>query len=150
MSCSIRTAEVVDYERSPLDVLRVLLFAVGTVAIVLATEYLPKGVDGLEENLTSLLEAPWDWARLTVDVRADRNRHGGGARGVLVVPLVTRRFRLFGYVVVSGVVNSVVIGAIVRWLDLSGTSGNDTSARRPHGASAPMSSALRTWSQRSW
>ena len=120
-------AEVVDYERSPLDVLRVLLFAVGTLAIVLATKYLRKGVDGLEDNLTSLLEAPWSWARLAVDVALIATVAVAGL-AVLIVPLFTRRFRLFGYVVVAGFVNSVLIGAIVRWLGLSGTSGNDVSA----------------------
>ena len=131
-------AEVVDYERSPLDVLRVLLFAAGTLAIVLATKYLRKGVDGLEGNLTSLLEAPWSSARLTVDIALIATVTVAGL-AVLVIPLITRRFRLFGYVVVAGFVNSVLIGAIVRWLELSGTSGNDLSAEAaPRGVSADV------------
>jgi undecaprenyl-diphosphatase len=123
-----RGAEVVDYERSPLDVLRALGFASATVMATLLTKWLPDGMDGFEENLTSLLEVPWEWVRVVADVVLVAMVLVAGL-AVLVVPLVTRRFRLFGYVVAANVVATVVGGALVGWLDLVGNvSSADASA----------------------
>jgi hypothetical protein len=54
--------EVVDYERSPLDVLRLLLFALGTLVVALLNKYLRDGWQGIEKDLTELLQVPWSWA----------------------------------------------------------------------------------------
>jgi uncharacterized protein (TIRG00374 family) len=122
-----RGAEVVDYERSPLDVLRVLGFASATVVAALLTRWLPDGMDGFEENLTSLLEVPWDWVRVVADVVLVAVVLVAGL-AVLVVPLVTRRFRLFGYVVAANVVATVVGGALVGWLGLGGDVSSSASS----------------------
>ena len=121
-------SEVLGYERSPLDVLRVLGFAVGTLLIALLTKYLRNGIDGIEENLTAVLEVPWSWAQLTVDVLLIV-AVAVASLAVLVVPLVTKRFRLFGYVLVANIATTVLLGSLVRWIELSGTSGaTDASA----------------------
>lgn len=112
-------AEVVDYERSPLDVLRFLAFAVASVVAAVLTRWLPDGMDGFEENLTSLLEVPWSWIRVVADVVLVATVLVAGL-AVLVVPLVTRRFRLFGYVLAANVASGVVVGALVGWLGLGG------------------------------
>lgn len=114
--------EVVDYERSPLDVLRLVLFALGTLAVALLTKYLRDGWEGIEENLTSVLEVPWSWAELIVDSALIIAVIVTGL-AVLLVPLVTRRFRLFGYVLAANVATGVLLGLLVRWIDLAGSTG---------------------------
>ncbi len=115
-------SEVVDYERSPLDVLRLVLFAVGTLVVVLLTKYLSAGWRGIEENLTSVLEIPWSWAELVVDVLLIVVVLVTNL-AVLLVPLVTRRWRLFGYVLVANLATGVLFGLLTRWLDVSGSVG---------------------------
>ncbi|MFN7149367.1 MAG: flippase-like domain-containing protein [Microthrixaceae bacterium] len=112
-------AEVVDYERSPLDVLRFLAFAAASVVAAVLTRWLPDGMDGFEENLTSLLEVPWSWVRVVADLVLVATVLVAGL-AVLVVPLVTRRFRLFGYVLAANVVSGIAVGALVGWLGLGG------------------------------
>ena len=121
-------SEVLGYERSPLDVLRLLGFAAGTLMLALLTKYLREGIDGLEENITSVLEVPWSWAQLTVDVLLIVVVVVAGL-AALVVPLITKRFRLFGYVLIANVATTMLLGALVGWVGLSGTSGvTDASA----------------------
>lgn len=115
-------AEVVDYERSPLDVLRLVLFAAGTLVIVLLNRYLREGWGGIEENLTEVLQVPWSWAELVVDVLLIVVV-AAATLSVLVVPLVTGRWRLLGYVVAANVSTVLLLGALARWLDLGGSVG---------------------------
>jgi uncharacterized protein (TIRG00374 family) len=115
-------AEVIDYERSPLDVLRLVLFAVGLLVVALLNKYLRDGWRGIEENLTAVLDLPWSWAELVVDVLLVVVVIVAGL-AVLVVPLVTKRWRLFGYVLAANVATTVLIGALVRWIDVGGSVG---------------------------
>jgi undecaprenyl-diphosphatase len=115
-------SEVVDYERSPLDVLRLVLFALGTLVVVLLNKYLREGWRGIEENLTAVLDLPWSWAELVVDVVLVLVLVVAGL-AVLVVPLVTKRWRLFGYVFAANVATTVVFGALVGWIDVGGSVG---------------------------
>lgn len=108
-------AEIVRYERSPLDVLRVVLFAVAALVVVLLTKFLRDGFDGLEEDLTGVLDAPWSWVRLTIDVMLIVTVVVAGLV-VLIVPLVTRRFRLFGYVVAANAVALAAVSGISTWV----------------------------------
>lgn len=120
--------EVIDYERSPLDVLRFVGFALGTVVVALLNKYLSDGWQGIEENLTSVLEVPWTWAELVVDIALIIAAVVAGV-AVLVIPLVTKRWRLFGYVLVANVATTVLIGALVRWTGIDGTAAAEGTAQ---------------------
>ena len=115
-------SEVVDYERSPLDVLRLVLFALGLLVVALLNKYLRDGWQGIEENLTAVLDLPWSWAELVVDVLLVVVVVVASL-AVLVVPLVTKRWRLFGYVLAANIATTVLIGALVRWIDVGGSVG---------------------------
>ena len=115
-------SEVVDYERSPLDVLRLVLFALGTLVVALLNKYLRDGWQGIEENLTDVLTVPWSWAEVVVDVVLIV-AVVVACLAVLVVPLATKRWRLFGYVLAANIATSVLFGLLVRWIDVSGSTG---------------------------
>lgn len=115
-------AEVVEYERSPLDVLRLVLFAVGLLVVALLNKYLREGWRGIEENLTAVIDLPWSWAELVVDILLVVALVVTGL-AVLVLPLVTRRWRLFGYVLAANVATTVLIGVLVRWIEVGGSVG---------------------------
>lgn len=135
-------AEVVDYERSPLDVLRLALFALATLAVVLLNKYLRDGWSGIEENLTSVLEVPWTWAELIVDIGLITVNVVAGL-AVLAVPLVTRRFRLFGYVLAANVATGALFALLTRWLDIGGSVGAqiDSTHQLARDASVDLSGA---------
>ena len=119
-------SEVSGYERSPLDVLRVLLFAAAAIGVAVVTKYLRDGVDGLEENLTALVDVPWAWLRVGIDVLLVATVTIVGV-GLLLLPLLTRRFRLFGYVLAASVLTTLVGGAVAAWVGL-GTQDTVTNA----------------------
>lgn len=94
------------YERSPKDVLRVVVFAATTLVLLAVTLWAEDAVLGFERDLIALL------AFLSSSV--ERVVHGVLVVAMLlvqvvalVVPLVLRRYRLFGYlfgaIVLSGI-----------------------------------------------
>lgn len=135
-------SEVVDYERSPLDVLRLVLFAAGTLVVVLLNKYLRDGWQGIEENLTEVLTMPWSWAEVIVDVLLIIVIVVASL-AVLVVPLATRRWRLLGYVVAANAATTVLFGALVRWMDLGGSvgAGTETAQQLARGAAVDVVAA---------
>jgi glycosyltransferase 2 family protein len=115
-------SELVSYERSPLDVLRALLFVAAALIVVLLTKFFRDGFDGIEENLTALLDVPWSGVKVGIDVLLIVAVLVA-TLVVLVVPLATRRFRLFGYVLAANVTASLLsggIGTFVNGLDAVG------------------------------
>lgn len=118
-------ALVVTYERSPLDVLRLVLFATATIVVLLATRYVRDGVDGIEESITNLLQLEWHGFRLAVDLLLV-SVVVVASLVVLVVPAVTRRWRVLGYVLAANVTTSLLAGGIDAWVgDLDTDSGAD-------------------------
>lgn len=113
--------EVVAYERSPLDVFRALVFAVAAVVVAFLTRYLRAGMDGFEEGISSLMSVDVRAIRLTLDAMLI-SATVLTTLVVLIVPLVTRRWRLFGYVFTANLLAALVIAAINAWVgDLDGT-----------------------------
>jgi hypothetical protein len=108
-------AEVVGYERSPIDVLRLVVFVAAAAATATATKYLRDGFDGVEEELTELIDASWGWVRLSIDVLLIVTVLVATVV-VLLVPLITRRLRLFGYVLAASVTTSLVMAGISAWV----------------------------------
>ena len=109
------TAEevVLGYHRSPIDLLRLFVLIVIVVAAMLLLVGIEREVLPLERDLSDLVD------RLPTTV--DRIVHGAlewlgfAILGVIaLVPLATRRFRLFGYVLLA---DTLAIGAmaLVLW-----------------------------------
>ena len=115
---------VVSYERSPLDVLRLILFATTALFVVIVTRYLRDGVDGLEENLTSLLAFDAHGLRLALDLLL-LVTVVIATLVTLLVPLVTKRWRLFGYVLAANLLTSLTMSGVNEWVgDLDPESGD--------------------------
>ncbi len=112
------TEQVGGYERSPADVLRFAAFALATVVAFALTRWGRDGIVGIEEDLLDLLSflTP-TWERLLV-----------GVLQIVVVmaltlnqllPLVTRRFRMWGYVLLGNVVAASVMTGLLALADVN-------------------------------
>ena len=102
------------YIRSPEDVLRLVGFAVASLVLIGITIWLEDAVVGVEEDIIEL------FGFLSPSI--ERVLHGGieivsGLVIVMVylIPLVVRRYRLFGYILLSSAVAGLVMQG-VRWL----------------------------------
>jgi len=102
------------YIRSPEDVLRLVGFAVTSLVLIGITIWLEDAVVGVEEDIIEL------FGFLSPSI--ERVLHGGieivsGLVIVMVylIPLVVRRYRLFGYILLSSAVAGLVMQG-VRWL----------------------------------
>lgn len=116
-------AEVVSYDRSPLDLFRLVVWAVAALAVTLATRFLRESVDGVEQSMSSLLSVDIGAVRVALDILLLATTVIA-TLVVLIIPLVTRRWRLFGYVLTANVLASLAISAINAWvgdLDVAGT-----------------------------
>lgn len=109
--------DVTVYARSSFDLLRLLLFGTLAVLVALATRYLGDGADGFEEELSRLLDAPVDWMRAAIDVLLIVTVACSGV-AVVVIPLVTRRMRLLGYVAAAMVATSLLFTVTGEWMGL--------------------------------
>ncbi len=110
------TDEIVGYERSPSDVLRLLVY--GTVAIVLliVTRYAQDAVLGFEQDLVSALSFLEPPAERVLDGIAQL-LWAIAFLGILVFPFVLRRYRLLGYLVVANIVASALVNAAIEFVD---------------------------------
>ena len=89
------------YTRSPEDVLHLLTYLVATLALVALTRWAQDSVVGFEEDLIGMLGflSPTVERVLkgTVEIVAVLI-----SLGLYLIPLITRRYRLFGYIFLSG------------------------------------------------
>lgn len=102
------------YVRSPQDVLRLVTFAVLTLVFIAVTIWLEDAVIGVEEDIVEL------FGFLSPSI--ERVLHGGieivaALIGVVVylVPIVTRRYRLFGYIALASI-SSFAVMSLAQWL----------------------------------
>ena len=107
--------ETITFERSPLDVYRLVVYTAGALVVVLSTKYLREGTDGLEENLSSLLSVNTQALRDALDVTFVVGTFLASL-AVLVVPLVMRRWRVFGYVLSANLLAGAAIAAVDHWV----------------------------------
>lgn len=108
-------AEIVSYDRSPLDLFRLVLWATAAIVVAFATRYLRAGTDGFEENLSSLLSVDTGSVRVTLDVLLLATSVLASLV-VLLIPLVTRRWRLFAYVFSADILAGLTITAVNLWV----------------------------------
>lgn len=102
------------YVRSPVDVLRLVVFALTTLLFAGVTIWVEDAVIGVEEDVVEL------FGFLSPSI--ERILHGGievvaalVALAVYLVPLVTRRYRLFGYIMAASLSAFVVMHG-VQWV----------------------------------
>lgn len=106
-----------DYERSSFDLLRVLVSATVVGVVTVLTRYLGDGADGFEEELSRLLSAPVGWLKATIDVLLVATVLLS-VIAVVTLPLVTRRIRQFGYVLVTMAFTGAAIAVLGAWIGL--------------------------------
>ncbi|MCU0270145.1 MAG: flippase-like domain-containing protein [Acidimicrobiales bacterium] len=111
--------EVVGYERSPSDLLRLLVFGVTTLVVLALTRWAEDSLIGFERDVVNLFGF----------LSPTAGRVLAGAAQVLVivvglavfVPAFTlKRYRLIGYILASNVAVSLLMGAVIWWLDRAG------------------------------
>lgn len=109
---------VVGYRRTPRDLLRVVVYGVVALVLLALTRWASDAVLGLEDDLI----------RLITFLNPTTERILAGFLQVLVAvttiviwltPLITKRYRLFGYIVVANIATFALAGAGVWWLDRS-------------------------------
>jgi undecaprenyl-diphosphatase len=107
--------EIVGYARSPSDGLRLLVYAVLALALLAVTRWAQDALLGFERDVVRLLDfldAPFE--RILAGVAQLFVLIVG--LGVFAVPLVLRRVRLFGYLLVANVVASGLMEIVLAWL----------------------------------
>ena len=104
------------YKRSASDLLRLVVYATASVALLAITRWAENAVLGLESDVLELLNF--------LEPPAERVLQGlaqvlavGVTVALLLTPILLRRFRLLGYLVVGNVASSALVGAAVEWLD---------------------------------
>ncbi|MCP4436718.1 MAG: phosphotransferase [Actinomycetia bacterium] len=107
------------YERSPEDLLRLLVSVTVVIVVVLVTKLLSDAVGGFQRDFVALLAVgSTQLVRILEGLLALISL--SLALLTLLLPLLTKRLRTFGYVLVASIVCSLVIGSIDSWLGLSG------------------------------
>ncbi len=117
-------AEVVSgYERSPADLLRLLVALVAAVTVALLTKLIADTVGGLQDDFVNLLAV----------ASAELVRVLEGLLSLialvlvvltLAIPLLTRRLRIFGYVLVANLLCGLSMAAIDAWLNIGGATND--------------------------
>ena len=104
------------YVRSPRDVLRFVVFAVSSLVLIAVTIGLEDGVVGIEEDIVELFGF--------ISPTVERVLHGTVevtaaliALAALLLPLVTRRTRLFGYVALASITALGLMSLVQRIVD---------------------------------
>lgn len=113
--------EITGYVRSPSDVLRVVVFALATLLLLVLARWAPDAVLGLESDVVALFRfigPTVELILLGVLVLVTL----AALAFVWVTPLVTRRYRLFGYVVVANLAVALLLWGI-EWFVNQGNPG---------------------------
>ena len=108
--------DIVGYRRSPGDVIRIILFGVATVALLALTRWAESTVlafegdvvalfGGLDPSVEHALNQTLSIAAATVGL------------AVFVPPLLLKRYRLIGYIVVAYLATALLVGVATWWLD---------------------------------
>jgi uncharacterized membrane protein YbhN (UPF0104 family)/tRNA A-37 threonylcarbamoyl transferase component Bud32 len=102
------------YDRSPQDVLRAITFAVIGATLLALTIGLEDAVIGVEEDIVELFGF--------VSPSIERVLHGGieivgllVGIGIYLTPLITRRYRLFGYIMLASLTSMLLMSG-AQWI----------------------------------
>jgi uncharacterized protein (TIRG00374 family) len=108
--------DIVGYRRSPSDVVRLILFSLATVALLALTRWAESTVLAFESDVVAL------FGSLNSSVEHALNQTLSIAAGIMSVavfvpPLLLKRYRLIGYIVVANVATVLLVGIATWWLD---------------------------------
>ena len=118
------------YTRSPEDVLRLVIFASLTLLLLGLTKWAADSIIGLERDLIELLGV--------VSPTIERMLEGAieiigfvVLLGLLAIPLITKRYRLFGYIFGASIIASLSMRALEEFVtrDAASTVVNELAAR---------------------
>ena len=118
------------YTRSPEDVLRLVIFASLTLLLLGLTKWAADSIIGLERDLIELLGV--------VSPTIERVLEGAieiigfvVLLGLLAIPLITKRYRLFGYIFGASIIASLSMRALEEFVtrDAASTVVNELAAR---------------------
>lgn len=110
--------ETTTYARSPRDLLRVVVLGLAAALTLAVTRWGERTILGFEQDLVALVSLLTPTAErilaglLSVVVLL-------ATLGIWIVPIATRRYRLFGYIVLTNLATTMLFGAATWWLDLS-------------------------------
>ena len=108
--------DIVDYRRSPSDVLRLILFSLATVGLLGLTRWAESTVLAFESDVVAVFRG------LNPSVERALNQTLSVAAGIVgaavyVPPILLKRYRLIGYIVVANVATVLLVGLATWWLD---------------------------------
>ena len=108
--------DIVGYRRSPSDVLRLILFGLATVVLLALTRWAESTVLAFESDVVAL------FGGLNPSVERALSQTLSIAAGIVglavyVPPLLLKRYRLIGYIVVGNIATALLVGVATWWLD---------------------------------
>ncbi len=108
--------DIVGYRRSPSDVVRLILFGVATVALFGLTRWGERTLLALESDVVAL------FGGLNPSVEHALSQMLSVAAGIVgvavyVPPLLLKRYRLIGYIVVANLATALLVWGATAWLD---------------------------------
>src|SRR4051794_12015010 len=118
--------DIVGYGRSPSDVVRLILFGLATVLLLALTHWAEDTVLAIQGDVVALFG-------LNSSVQNALNQTLAIAAGIMSVavflpPLLLKRYRLIGYIVVANVATVILVGVATWWLDQAAPRSLITSA----------------------
>ena len=133
--------DIVGYRRSPSDVVRLILFGLATVLLLALTRWAEGTVLAIQKDVVALFG-------LNSSVQNALNQTLAVAAGIMSVavflpPLLLKRYRLIGYIVVANVATVILVGVATWWLDQAAARSLITSAVDRLGAAS--NSSLNLW-----
>lgn len=110
--------EVVGYRRSPSDVIRLLAFVVLTTTLLVLTRYAERTVHGVETDIVAL------FGGLDTTIARILNGFVSISVGIIAIavfipPILTKRYRLIGYIVLANTAAVILVSLTNSWLSQS-------------------------------
>ncbi len=107
--------EIVGYTRSASDAARLLAYGLTSIGLLLLTRWAENAILGLEADVVGLLNF-LDPPAERVLANLAQLLSGLIGLGVFVVPLVLKRYRLLGYLLLGNILSSSLVAGAVWWL----------------------------------
>jgi uncharacterized protein (TIRG00374 family) len=108
--------DIVGYSRSPGDAVRLIVFSLATIALLVLTRWAESTALPFESDVVALV------GRLNSSVQHALNQTLSITAGIMSVavfvpPLLLKRYRLIGYIVVANLATVLLVGLATWWLD---------------------------------
>ena len=108
--------DIVGYRRSPSDVVRLILFGLATIALLALTRWGESTVRAFESDVVAL------FGGLNRSVEQTLSQTLSVAAGIVslavyVPPVLLKRYRLIGYILVANIVTALLVAVATWWLD---------------------------------